>query len=352
MKIRIGILEQDRVYVSRLIRYFTTYYIDKIEISAFYDLEKFLEFIQHSPIDIFLASPDLVPADLELPRTMIMAHISEVSQAESLNGVKAVYKYQKAESLYREILGLYAELDKKTAYKESDGTGQLHFFMGASGGVGTTTMAASCAVRLASYGKKVLYFNLEENGILTPFLQGDGTATLSDVLYAVKSNRSNLVLKLESIVRKSNQGVYFYEPFALALDAHELLAEELEEILKTIMQYQTYDHIIVDADSTVLWKRDLLMQFSKNIFIVSDGSVISNMKLKKLLQELALRDQSEEKRNMAKVEVIYNRFKNTGRKAETEYQEPVFGVIEELGNNLPDYVVENISRKPFFDKLL
>lgn len=352
MKVRVGILEQDQVYVSRLIRYFTTHYIDKVEISAFYNPETFLEFIQHSKIDVFLASPNLVPADLELPKTMIMAYISEVSQAESFNGVKAIYKYQKAESLYRDILGLYAELDKKTAYKESDGSSPIYFFMGASGGVGATTMAVSCAVHLASYGKKVLYLNLEENGILTPFLQGDGTSTLSDVLYAVKSNRSNLVLKLESIVRKSDRGVYFYEPFALALDAHEMLKEDLEEILKTILLYQTYDYIIVDADSTVLWKRDLLMHFSKNIFIVSDGSITSNMKLEKILQELTVRDQSEEKRNMAKVEVIYNRYKNTSSKAKTQYQESVYGLIEELGNGFPDRVVENISQKPFFDRLM
>lgn len=352
MKIRVGILDQDPIYISRLIRYFTTYYIDKVEVSAFYDQEKFLEFIQHTKIDVFLASPGLVSEDIDLPRTIIMAYLSESSQAQSMNDIKVVYKYQKAELLYREILGLYAELDQKTAYKEAGDVSPLYLFMGASGGTGTTTMAIACAIRLASCGKKVLYLNLEENGVIAPVLQGEGNETMSDVLYAVKSNHSNLVLKLESMVRKNEQGVYFYEPFPLTLDAHEMTEKDLAEILDTIVVYLLYDYVIVDSESSVFWKRNLLMKYAKRIFIVNDGAEISNLKLNKILQELMIRDENEEERTMAKVRILYNRYTNRSRDVDTQYQEIVYGRINEIENSASKRVVEDISRRPFFDKLI
>ena len=352
MKIRVGILDSDQIYLSRLVRYFTTYYIDKVELSVFHDAEKFLEYIQTTRMDILLANPALVPEDLTLPKTMLMAYLSESSQAQKVNDVKVVYKYQRAELLYRELQGLYAELDKKTTYKETEGTGEVLFFMGAAGGVGTTTLAAACAVSLASYGKKVLYLNLEENGVIAPFLQGEGNSTLSDVLYAVKSNRSNLVLKLESMVRKSEQGVYFYEPFFITLDAHEMTEKDLKEIMDTITRYLSYDYVIVDADAAVLWKRDLLIKYARYVFVISDGKEIANQKLQRTLYEIALKDEHEEERTMAMLRVIYNRYTGRSRKADTAYQEMTYGTIEELEGRSAKKVVEEIARRPFFDRLL
>ena len=353
MKIRVGILENDQVYLSRLVRYFTSYYIEKLEISVFGDLALFLDYIQKARIDVFLANPDLVPEKLELPRTVMMGYLSESPQADSIDGVKVVFKYQKADLLYREILGLYAELDRRTAYKEAEGITPIYFFMGAAGGVGATTLAIACAASLAGYGKKVLYMNLEENGITSPFLKGDGNATMSDVLYAAKSNRSNLLLKLESMVRTSEEGIAYYEPFPISLDAHELTEQNLLDILNTLSVYEAYDSIIVDADAANLWKRDLLMKLAKQVFLVSDGTEICNGKLEKILHELTILDESQEDRLMSKVRVIYNRFlSGSSRQASTSYQELVYGVIDAFPKNNPKRVMEEIARRPFFDSLV
>lgn len=52
MKIRIGILDEEKIYISRLIRYFAVHYSDKVEVSAFYDEKKFLVYIQQTKIDV------------------------------------------------------------------------------------------------------------------------------------------------------------------------------------------------------------------------------------------------------------------------------------------------------------
>lgn len=352
MKIRVGILEQDNIYMTRLVRYFATYYIDKVEMSVFHNEDMLLDFLQYSKIDVLLANPELIPENAEFPRTMMIAYLSESSGGQLVDNVKVISKYQRAGLLYQEILGLYAELDRKTSYQKAEGASPVYLFMGASGGVGTTTVAIACAVSLASYGKRVLYLNLEENGVIAPFLEGDGNATLSDVLYAVKSKRSNLLLKMESMVRKSEQGVYFYEPFTIALDAHEMSEDDLKEIIDTVTLYDSYDCIVVDIDSEVQWKRDLLMGYAKTVFLISDGSEISDRKLERTLNEFMIKDKREDERNIAKTKVLYNRYLKKSKKADSVCQENIYGMINAVEKSSPKNIVEEISRKPVFDKLV
>lgn len=352
MKIRVGILDQDTIYVSRLIRYFITHYTDKMEISVFDNKNDFLNIIQNTKIDILLADPNLVSDEIDLPKTTIMAYLSEDSEIQAIDGVKVVGKYQRAELLYKEILGLYAELDQRVAYKETEGISSIYFFVGASGGVGTTTMAVACAMRLAAYGNKVLYLNLEENGVIRPFLQGDGNSTMSDVLYAVKSSHSNLALKLESMIRKSEEGVYFYEPFTVTLDSREMTKNDLTQILDTIAVYHSYDFIIVDSDGTGSWKRNLLMDYAKKILVINDGSEISQIKLKRLLQETMIRDENEDKRILSKIQVIDNRCSENVHAADPEYQDLMYGRMKRLERTAASDIAKEIGQSPFFDRLM
>ena len=229
MRIRVGIYDQDETYVSRMVRYFTTYYIDKIELSVFSEADNFYDFVKYKKIDVALVSSAADYGELALPKNTILAYLSEEPNVDKIGNVRAVYKYQKMENLYREILGIFAELDHNAAYKMADGESPVIIFNGAAGGVGTTTMAIAYARYLADNGKKVLYLNLEDNGVVSPILNGEGNATLSEGLYSVKSGSANLVLKLESMVRKDEYGIYFYEPFSLTLDSAEMTEKDLEE---------------------------------------------------------------------------------------------------------------------------
>ncbi len=352
MRIRLAILETDQSFTSRLVRYFATYYADKVETFSFTDAEEFQKSLQTAKVDVLLASPELFPEGMKLPKNMIMAYLSESSQVQSINNVRAICKYQKAEMIYREVLGLYAELDKMTVYRQAEGACPLFFFKGAAGGVGATTLAIACAMRFASYGKKVLYLNLEENGVVSPFLQGDGTNTLSDVLYALKSNRSNLVLKLERMVRKSEEGIYFFEPFAITLDAYEMETEDLEDIIRTVIGYDTYDAVILDGGFAGSDKNDAIMKYASEIFLVSDGMEIPNLKLTKILQELSIKDDHAQGRVLARTQVLYNRFAGASRKADTEYQERVYGGVGIVKGAAPKQVAAGISQSNFFDKLI
>lgn len=351
MRIRLGLLG-NYSYIMRLSNYFSANYSDKLEVFAFTESAGLREHLRHAKIDVLLAEPDVVSNDLLIPRTTIMAYMSDAPDIQSINEIRAICKYQKAELIYREILSLYAELDQRTAYKMTEGFCPAVLFMGAAGGVGNTTAAIACARRLASAGKKVLYLNLEENGVLSPFMKGDGSTTLSDVLYAVKSNRSNLALKLESMVRKSTHNVYFYEPFQNTLDACEMTESDLKSILDTVTHYGNYDLVIFDSEARSSWKRELLMKYAGSIVLTSDGSEVAEEKLGKILREFEIRDEQEEKRLLSKAGILYNRVSEDIHGSDTRHSELVLGKVGVIKNKNSAAIAGELAQKTVFDRII
>lgn len=351
MKIRLGILDSNSRYIRRLIDYFSSHYAEELVISAFSDFDRLEEHLSRSRLDVLLAEEDLLPETFEPPKSTILAYLSESPDIQTIRDVRAVCKYQKTEQLYREILNLYAELDRRASYRMSADACPVYLFMGAAGGVGTTTAAAACAVNLTNVGYKVLYLNLEDNGTIAEIFTGDGQMTLSDVLYEIKSNKSNLALKLESMIRKDKTGVYFYEPFAVTLDAREMMADDLKEMLTLLTKYGSFDYVIVDSESAITDRRETLLKFATRILLVSDGNKNANRKLERTLQEFVIKDEHEDDRVFAKTQVVYNRFGRNSAKANTEYQESVFNTIENVERNAPTQIVNEIARRNYFGRL-
>ena len=111
-------------------------------------------------------------------------------------------------------------------------------FSSPCGGTGTSSVAAACAVNFAKKGKKVLYFNLEPFGSSDNFFNAEGQFDMSDIIYALKSAKANLALKLESCVKQDSTGVYFFSATKVALDMQELHIV-IRQILSVII-YQSH----------------------------------------------------------------------------------------------------------------
>lgn len=356
MKIRVGLYDQDVRYVDKLVNYFNVHYSDSLEMHTFSKIDAILEQIKKRRLDLLLIDPDCVEESFSVPQSVGMAYLSESAGIDTIRGKKTICKYQKAELIYKEILNLYSELDKQISIKAWKGNCDLHLFIGASGGVGTSTIAAACARNLADNGKKVLYLNLESNGIVDEFFKGELNQGLSDILYAIKSNHSNLIMKLTSMVNKDPSGVNFLRPFAVSLDEEEMTAEELETLIDTLVSTGDFDSMVVDMDSAATGKRNLVANRANNIFVVASGLPISNRKLAKRLQEFNLIDERDDTRMFPHVQVIYNRFGSGSVLADTEFGETVFATVNNFKDaNRKDYapkkLVDVIASKNLFASL-
>lgn len=352
MKIRLGILDSDIRYVKRLVSFMNINYADKMEIYAFSELDALEEYLAKKRLDIVVAAPESIPEGYSLPETTALIFFSDSTEIDTIREVRTICKYQKADLIFYEILNIYAEIDTTSTYKSKGKYSPLITFMGASGGVGTTTAAMACAYNLTTLGKNVLYLNCEENGYIDGFLSGGGNDTLSEVLYAVKSRNSNLPLKLESMLCRDETGVSFFRPFKVPLDYGDMKAEDLDQIINIINEIGTFNYIIADTESGNSAKRDVLLNRSEVIFLVGDGTEISNAKLGRLLQCVSLADERDGTSIFTHMQILYNKFGSQSSPARTGFDETIFGQFNKYENASGKQIAQLMAQKNLFEKLL
>ena len=215
MKLHVAVLEKDSTYLNRLANAFRVKYPENVEMYLFTDLEHASAFLSANKADVLLIGdefPDAFKLENKKTATAFLVNSSDI---ESLNDIPAICKFQKIDLIYKQILGLYAEKTNvvvEKRFSKEEARSRLICFASPAGGTGTSSLAAACSLNYAKKGYKVLYLNLERFGAASEYFAADGSFTMSDVIYATKSDKSNLPIKLESYVRHDPRGISFYYP--------------------------------------------------------------------------------------------------------------------------------------------
>jgi len=288
MKIKLAVLERDKSYLTRIVSAFGTKYADKLEIYSFTDPEIAISTVNNSRIDVLLASDAFDIDFAKIPNRCAFAYLVDSLGIDSLNAQRAICKFQKADLIYKQILSAYSEKASSiTGFNMSGDESIIIAFCSASGGVGSSTMAAACAVHFASKEKKVLYLNLEKFGSADVFFNGPGQYDMSDIIFALKSKKANLPIKLESCVKQDTSGVFFYSQAKIALDMMELNCEDTIRLISELKLTGGYDYIILDMDFSL--DKDVLKLYrqAQAVVWVGDGSAESNKKTERAYMALA-----------------------------------------------------------------
>ena len=325
MKIKTVILDGDRNYIDRILQYFQVHYADKMELSVFSDPASLYGELQEQKPDILLADSRM-PVDrtkLQDSHVPVFARLCESPDIEEIEGDPAICKYQKADTLFKQILGLYADQSGQMKFREGSSAEQVFLFCSAQGGSGTTAAAAAYALYLAGKeGKQVCYLDLQPFGDSEQYFSGDGSASLSDVIYALKSRKSNLAMKLESAMKTDRSGVDYFAPCRTACDFMELKDDEIRRLLQAISQMKEYDALVLDISGDLDDRKLRLMQeHADRIIAVNDGSETGNSKFRKFYEVLRIQEERTGKDFLSGMGILYNRFSSrTGRQLE---QSPV-----------------------------
>ena len=151
MKIKLAILEKDKSYLTRIVSAFGTKYADKFEIYSFTDPDVAMGTLNSAKIDVLLAG-DVFEIDVtKLPNRCAFAYLVDSVGIDMLNNQRAICKFQKADLIYKQILSVYAEKASSiTGFRMDGDEGRVIAVCSASGGVGSSTIAAACAVHLAA----------------------------------------------------------------------------------------------------------------------------------------------------------------------------------------------------------
>ena len=292
MKIKLAMLESDSAYLRRVVTMFNSKYAEELEIYSFTDVDAAMACLEEKKIDVFLSSDNFKIDFTLIPKRCGFAYLVESLDISSIDTHKAVCKFQKGELIYKQILSIYSEHIPNISGMPTNENGAMKTiaFCSPCGGVGTSTAAAACAMALANAGQRVLYLNAEIYGDADVFFSCDGQFDFSDVIYAVKSNKTNRAMKLQSTVKQDPTGVYYYSSVKIPLDIMEMGCSDYVTLQSELKALGCYDYVVVDMEFP---KSQSAYRFFENcnaIVVVSDGSEMSEMKVAKAIRGVQIID--------------------------------------------------------------
>lgn len=353
MRIKLAILEEDQVYLSRIVTVFNTKYSDKFEIYSFTDENIAMATLCSMRIDVLIVSDSFEIDVQKLSRGCGFAYFTDSPDVETVNDQRAICKFQKVDLIYRQILSIYSEnAGIVSGMKLGDDSTKVIAFSSPSGGVGTSSVAAACAVYYAKARKRVLYLNLEKFGAADYFFESEGQFGMSDIIYALRSKKANLAIKFESCVKQDKSGVFFYSQAKIALDMLELKPDDIERLISEISLTGSYDYIIVDLDFSL--SKEIINVYKKAhaLVWVSDGSQTSNGKMISAFNALNVMEQNAESPLMRRLALVYNKFSNKTGKTLAEIGIRSIGGAPRYEHATCAQVIEQLSNMVMFEKII
>lgn len=353
MKIKLAILEKDVNYLSRIVSVFSTKYADKFEIYSFTDPQVALANLEGAKIDVLVANDAFEIDAASLPKRCGFAYFVDSVDINTENDQRAICKFQKADLIYKQILSVYSEkAGKISGFKIDDDSTKVCIFNSVSGGTGASTMAAAAALHFAAQNKKTLYLNLEKFGSSDSFFEGEGQFDMSDIIFALKSKKANLSLKLESCVKQDPKGVYFYSQSKIALDMLELDCDEIMRLISELKLTGSYDYIIIDADFSINKDAIKICKLAHSVIWVGDGSEISNTKVFRAYNALVTIEEKADSPLTNRLHLVYNKFSNKTSTALTDIAIKTIGGAPRYEHATTAQVLEQLCTKDIFDKIV
>lgn len=352
MKLKVAVLDQDLEYVNRLVRAFQQKYSDKILLSVFSGEDKLYQSLKKSHMDIILAEQSMKIEFDRIPENSIVGYLSTIADAEEIDGIPVIYKYQRIDLIYNLILDMYAENLSNIKLRRNGTAGEIVLFTSVQGGAGTSTAAAAYAMKKSFDGSRVFYLNLEDFGNSGLYFEGEGVLSFSDVIYSLKSRKSNLVIKMESAVRTDDSGVEFFYPCRNAYDMLELNDHEIGELIEGISQMKEYDEIVIDLSGNITERLLMLMKdYADSIVYVSDGSAAGNWKFERFCEVAGVMEQRNELGILEKTGLLYNRYSSKTSDQLGSAAVPIFGGIHRFEGLTGKALVKEIARTEAFNRI-
>jgi len=350
MKIRVAIIDDDESYVKRLVGNLQVNYAEKIEAYFFSNFERFLDFYENNMVQAILVSESFLGSEILLPKNVLFAWLVSDSAVQELSGIPAIAKFQKVELFYKRILNLYADMEDKLVLK-SNGRKKCVVFTSAQGGAGVSSVTAAYALNRARAGLKVFYVNLDTLNSPRLFFQADGNFGFSEVLYALKVKKGNLVLKLESLAKRDKQSVRFFDACKNANDMLEIKPEDIGLLFDTLRSMDGIDVIAVDLPLDFSPCYSLVMEkYADTIIFLNDGSMAGNEKLKKAME--MFKNQGKSTRNLfAKSALLYNKFDKTAAAGTGGSGIEPIGGIHDFGAVTQEQAFQKLAEHPAISKI-
>lgn len=280
MVIKVAVIETDSRFLDRLTTVFSKNYADKIEIYPFTDPEVALSTVQFVKPNILIADESIRLPQKSLPTDCALAYFVSSVSTDQVDGHRAICRFQRAELIYKQIMGILSDEAGSAAYKDvKNSETKIITFTSPVGGVGVSTTAAAFAMRIASQGRKVLYLDLDPYSCPGLYFRGNGEYTLGEVLDTLVHKNGNLTELLVNASRRDPRGVSFFCESAPSTVYPPLTPESISRLLRELRVIAAFDYIVVDIPFSLFLQQEDLWARSSAVVLMTDTTEQSQFKL-------------------------------------------------------------------------
>lgn len=225
MSLVIGIFDKDVEYSSQLMAYVKRKHRNIRQVRIFTNKTILYDYLSDNKINVLLISEDKLEEGIDHDNIGDLCVLSEGNLVSEKDELRAIYKYQSAEQIIKELFTLFPELKINRQIHFSKNTKVISIFS-----LKETYAKDTYSFSLANqYGKmkKTLLINFNLLHGSSEFTNGGFDKNLSGFLYYLKAQNSDVLTKMnEQVQRMANfsylQGVTF------GPDIYELTPKDLE----------------------------------------------------------------------------------------------------------------------------
>lgn len=266
-KVTIAICDLQDAYRERLAEYFLRKKADKVQIASYSVRRQFTEQQKEAPFDIVLWGRGFEGVVSKEGTGSLYIFLSDSPELEEET---AIFKYQSAEEIWREMFAFYMELGKKNGYRSGRETEVIGIYSPTHSRL-RTPFALTMAQLMASE-KKALYVNLGEWAGFGGWMEESYHRDLADLMYLISSRGVRIRGILESVIHSVNHMDYI-PPMADAQLLCETSAEDYRKLLFLLVEKSEYEGIVLDFGVMVPGFFSLLEQCTSIYGVVDAGAM-------------------------------------------------------------------------------
>lgn len=296
----LAIVDSDADYGKRLAAYINSHDKTGFKATAFSDAENYRAFRKNASAEILLITEELARKVHEAADGAMVILLSEdgfaPEEEKQTFHAPAVFKYQSADRLSREIMNLYADDEHHGVSRAKTDSCEIIGIYSPVNRCGKTTLAITLGLVRAERGKTLLLSLEEYAGVFTP-MSGDAESDLSDVIYCFLQGAYSWS-RLKGSVYSFGK-LDFIPPVRCIEDISEIPSGELGRLIRKIADDSGYSTVILDFGSFGRRAADLL-DLCGRIFMPVQSDALSDLKIHSFTEYLEKAGKSELKERLVK----------------------------------------------------
>ncbi len=244
MKKVLGVYDIDQSYAEKLTNYLNRKEKAVFHMIHFTTMKAIEDYAKEHLIHILLISQEAMRPEVKFWNIQKILYLTEMKEITEIDQCKAIYKYQSAEYMVRELMDCYEAL-LPPEYKNSKmSEGALK--IGVYSPIRRCMKTSFCLVlgMILAESQKVIYLNLEEMSGLEQILNRSFDADLSDALFYYSEDCFEKYM--DSVISKIGK-LDFIPPVRYIADKEAVNMDNFVGLIQELEKEKHYDVIIIDV---------------------------------------------------------------------------------------------------------